>query len=212
MKKTGIKLARENKGLTILELSKLLKVNVSVIKGWEEGAGTISLNIVYDLIKILDTTSEMILFGIQNKPLNIDFLLEEQKKFILIFYNFIKDNYIENFKIDIKPNNRINSPRKNASISEKIKYLRESILDMNQSQFAKMINVTRGSINNWENGLSRPTISHITMICCLCHVTTDYLIMDNHPLEISPRELSNDEYLILKEFIQFLKRKNEKLL
>ncbi len=91
---------------------------------------------------------------------------------------------------------------------KKIKYIREHILNVNQSEFGKMINVTRGSVSNWENGLSKPNLSHISMICTICHITTDYLLIDNHPLEISARDLSNDEYKIISDLIAFFHNKN----
>lgn len=60
-----------------------------------------------------------------------------------------------------------------------------------------------------QNGYSKPTISHITMICSLCHITPDYLIMKDHPLEISARDLSDDQYYLLQEFIEFFKKENK---
>lgn len=46
-------------------------------------------------------------------------------------------------------------------IADKIKFLRTNILDLSQDKFAKKIDVTRATINNWEQGLSTPTIAHI---------------------------------------------------
>lgn len=208
MKKTDIEKIREKNGLTILELSKLLDINTTVIKSWEEGAGSISLSILNDLIKKLNTTAEIILFGIETPPLNIDSLSEKQKHYIFLIYDLIKDNYIDNIKLELHLNNNTIITKPSTPISDKIKYLRENILDMSQSKFAKMINVTRGSVSNWEHGYSNPTISHITMISSLCHITPDYLVRKNHPLEISARDLSNDQYYLLKKFIEFLKKEN----
>ena len=177
--KTGIKTIREKLGISALDLSKRINVNISVISSWEAGIGIIPSSTLKELMKILNTSSEMILFGVERKALNIDSLLENQN------INFTKNSYFAH------------------NTSEKIKYIREHILNVNQSEFGKMINVTRGSVSNWENGLSKPNLSHISMICTICHITTDYLLIDNHPLEISARDLSNDEYKIISDLIAF---------
>ncbi len=203
--KTGMKIIREKRGMSILELSKKLNVNVSVVSSWEAGAGIIPSTTLRELMKILNASSEMLLFGIERQPLNIDSLLEDQKIFILHFYDFIKNDNTYKPSKNISYTKRIYNTH---NVAEKIKYLRENILDINQSKFGKMINVTRGSVNNWENGLSKPTISHISMICTICHITTDYLLIDDHPLEISARGLSEDEYKIINDLISFFYNKN----
>ena len=94
-------------------------------------------------------------------------------------------------------------------IADKIKYLRTNILNLSQDKFAKKIDVTRITVNNWENGLSKPTIAHITMISLICNVTTDYLIRDDHPLEISVKNISNEEYQILSQLINYFRKINK---
>ena len=203
--KTGIKTIREKLGISALDLSKRINVNISVISSWEAGIGIIPSSTLKELMKILNTSSEMILFGVERKALNIDSLLENQKLFIFHFYDLIKnsDTYKNTQNINFTKNSYFEQKKK-----EKIKYIREHILNVNQSEFGKMINVTRGSVSNWENGLSKPNLSHISMICTICHITTDYLLIDNHPLEISARDLSNDEYKIISDLIAFFHNKN----
>lgn len=59
--KSGLQIAREKRKMKPLELAALLKVNESVLKGWEAGGGIIHLDTVIELMNILDTSSEMIL-------------------------------------------------------------------------------------------------------------------------------------------------------
>lgn len=208
MQLSGIKIARERCGLTIFQLSKILKLDIYVIMSWENGVGNIPYNILLQLMSILNTSSEILLFGVDKKPLNIDTLKEHQKKFIINFYDFIKENPSLNNKSKAKKEILFKDTKIITSIPQKITYLRENILDINQSQFGKMINVTRGSVSNWESGISKPTLSHISMICTICHITTDYLLLDKHPLEISARNLTEDEYKILQCMITFFIKKN----
>lgn len=95
-------------------------------------------------------------------------------------------------------------------IADKIKFLRTNILDLSQEKFEKKIDVTRGTINNWEQGLSVPTIAHITMIALVCNITTDYLIEDNHPLELFVRDINDREYQILLQLINYFNDINNK--
>lgn len=90
--KSGLQIARENKKMETLELAALLKINESVLKGWEAGSGTIQLDKVIKLMNILDTSSEMILFNESRKGLNIETLTEEQRNLIFELYKQMKNN------------------------------------------------------------------------------------------------------------------------
>ena len=90
--KSGLQIARENKKMETLELAALLKINESVLKGWEAGGGTIQLDKVIELMNILDTSSEMILFNESRKGLNIETLTEEQRNLIFELYKQMKNN------------------------------------------------------------------------------------------------------------------------
>lgn len=90
--KSGLQIARENKKMETLELAALLKINESVLKGWEAEGGTIQLDKVIKLMNILDTSSEMILFNESRKGLNIETLTEEQRNLIFELYKQMKNN------------------------------------------------------------------------------------------------------------------------
>lgn len=90
--KSGLQNAREKEKMNSLELAALLKVNESVLKGWEAGGGIIHLDTVIKLMNILDTSSEMILFNENRKGLNIETLTNEQRDVIFDLYNLMKDN------------------------------------------------------------------------------------------------------------------------
>lgn len=90
--KSDLQNAREKAKMNSLELAALLKVNESVLKGWEAGGGIIHLDTVIKLMNILDTSSEMILFNENRKGLNIETLTNEQRDVIFDLYNLMKDN------------------------------------------------------------------------------------------------------------------------
>lgn len=92
LNKSGLTLAREAAGLEIVELAAKLKVEVSVIRGWEAGGEVIPLNTVIKLIKILNTSAEMILFGENRQGLNIELLTNEQREIVMKLYNMMKNN------------------------------------------------------------------------------------------------------------------------
>lgn len=75
-----------------LELAALLKVNESVLKGWEAGAGIIRVDKVIELMNILDTSSEMILFNECRRGLVIETLTDEQRDVIFNLYKLMRDN------------------------------------------------------------------------------------------------------------------------
>ena len=90
--KSGLQIAREKKQMEPLELAALLKVNESVLKGWEAGAGIIHVDKVIELMNILDTSSEMILFNECRQGLVIETLTDEQRDVIFNLYKLMRDN------------------------------------------------------------------------------------------------------------------------
>ncbi|WP_296877731.1 helix-turn-helix transcriptional regulator [Thomasclavelia sp.] len=95
-------------------------------------------------------------------------------------------------------------------IADKIKFLRKEFLKMNQTTFSKIIGVSRGTIINWENGISQPTMSHIAMIAQITNVTIDYLVDKNKKLELSVVGINDEEYIILKELISYFESENKR--
>lgn len=47
------------------------------------------------------------------------------------------------------------------NIGEKIKFLRKNILQLNQGEFARKLNVSRLTVRNWECGYSKPVPENI---------------------------------------------------
>lgn len=90
-KKNGLKKAMDNSNIDELELAAKLKVDTSLIKIWETGAGSIPLSILMEISKILHTSTEMILFSEERKPLNFSCLNDEQKQLVLYVYKSLKN-------------------------------------------------------------------------------------------------------------------------
>lgn len=94
--------------------------------------------------------------------------------------------------------------------AEKITYLRTNFMKMSRAKFAKEIGVSRETVRAWEVGSSCPTTNHIMMIASCCKVTTDYLAIDDHPLELSSHKLDDDQYELLLHIITFYENENKK--
>ena len=59
--------------------------------------------------------------------------------------------------------------------AERLKYLRKE-KDLKQEELANALNVSKGIISLWENGLREPTISNLVTIASYFHVSIDYLV------------------------------------
>lgn len=90
--KIGLKAARENKGISQSQLAGIMKIDVSVIKGWEAGASFPTVEVLRYLASLLNTSTEMLLFSEQREPLDISNLTDKQKSWILDFYKSIVKN------------------------------------------------------------------------------------------------------------------------
>ena len=48
--------------------------------------------------------------------------------------------------------------------------------DLKQEELANALNVSKGIISLWENGLRAPTMSNLVTIASYFHVSIDYLV------------------------------------
>lgn len=92
-------------------------------------------------------------------------------------------------------------------ISDKIKYIRDELLNLSQEAFAMKIGVTRVTIRNWENGISKPVVSNLLMIAMVGNVTLDYLIFDEVSEQLSLIGIDEEQYKILKDLIEYFKNR-----
>ena len=83
-------------------------------------------------------------------------------------------------------------------IGEKIKELRERN-KLTQSDLAKLLNITRSSVNAWESGLSAPSTQYIAELARILKVSTDYLLGLNNTATISVTGLDTIEVGLLVE-------------
>lgn len=92
-------------------------------------------------------------------------------------------------------------------ISEKIKELRE-LSQISQSQLAKKLDVTRSSVNAWENGLSTPTTQYIVDMAKLFHVSADYILGMETEHMVSLRGYSEEEIKFVMNLLHYIDSRN----
>lgn len=86
-------------------------------------------------------------------------------------------------------------------IAETIKSLRENA-KITQSELAKKLNVTRSSINAWEQGVSVPSTALLVQLAQFFHVSTDYLLGLEQNLTLDISALDETEVKILCELVK----------
>lgn len=93
-------------------------------------------------------------------------------------------------------------------VSDRIKILREK-RGWTQADLAKILNVTRSSVNAWEQGISVPSTALIVMLAGVLNVSTDYLLGADQHAVISVCGLSDEEVAVLVSVAnQFRKNKD----
>lgn len=61
------------------------------------------------------------------------------------------------------------------TIGQRIRYVREEILELSGEEFGKLLNVTKTAVSNWEKGNRTADIHTLSKIAELGNVTLDYL-------------------------------------
>ena len=90
-------------------------------------------------------------------------------------------------------------------IGDTIRALREQA-GYSQSELAKKLSVTRSSVNAWESGLSAPTAVYIIELAKLFHVSTDFILGQEHSRQINLSGLTEREVRILYELLDYFRQ------
>lgn len=84
--KTGIEIALEKANMTEKELAGRMKLDPSTLKGWEVGAGSMKIEALLKMAKVLNASTDLLLFAEDREPLSLEYLQEENRKIVIDFY------------------------------------------------------------------------------------------------------------------------------
>ena len=92
-------------------------------------------------------------------------------------------------------------------IARRIKNLREQN-NCTQAELAKQLNITRSSVNAWEQGISVPSTQYIVELAHIFSVSTDYLLGVGHTATISVEGLQEEDTEMVSALVSLLRAKN----
>jgi len=99
-------------------------------------------------------------------------------------------------------------PNELFTLSQKIKMLRENA-NMTQAELARILGLSRSSVNAWEMGLSVPSTQYVVDLAKRFHVSTDYLLGIEETSTISTDGLTQKQISVLLETISCFKQPND---
>ena len=91
-------------------------------------------------------------------------------------------------------------------IAEKVKKLREH-KGLSQAELARLLGITRSSVNAWEMGISVPSTQYIVDLAGVFDISTDYLLGVDSSSTISVAGLTDSDILLVHSIIEHLKNK-----
>jgi len=91
---------------------------------------------------------------------------------------------------------------------KRIKELRVS-RGMKQTELAKIMSVTRSSVNAWEMGISAPTAAKLVELSLYFHVSTDYILGLDEREFIALDCLDEEQREILYALLQYFHKHSE---
>ena len=91
-------------------------------------------------------------------------------------------------------------------IAEKVKKLREQ-KGLSQAELARLLGITRSSVNAWEMGISVSLTQYIVDLAGVFDISTDYLLGVDSSSTISVAGLTDSDILLVHNIIEHLKNK-----
>lgn len=92
-------------------------------------------------------------------------------------------------------------------IADRIKMLRTQ-KEMSQSGLAKVLGISRASVNAWEMGISVPSTQYIIELSEIFGVSTDYLLCVRRTQALNLDGLTDEDITMLYSLSQHLRAKN----
>lgn len=80
---------------------------------------------------------------------------------------------------------------------------------LTQTDLAKVMSVTRSSVNAWEMGISAPTAAKLVELSLFFHVSTDYLLGLEQKEVIELDSLTEEQKAILYSLLTYFQKQNK---
>lgn len=95
-------------------------------------------------------------------------------------------------------------------IADRIKMLRIT-KNISQAELARMLGITRSSVNAWEQGFSIPSTSYLVELAGLFSVSTDYLLGLNQNSSLDVSGLDTEQIRILYGLAEHFRKEQREL-
>ena len=102
----------------------------------------------------------------------------------------------------------IHYDRSEIMVADRIKGLREQ-RGLTQTELAKLLGITRSSVNAWEMGISIPSTQYIVELSLIFKVSTDYLLGVDKSASIDVSGLDEKDIEVVHNLVEHLRNKNK---
>ena len=190
----------QEKNISLQYLSSRLNVSVQLLEYWIDKDYSIRVNQAIQLSSTLDVSINRLFLGTEKPSLNISKLNFEQ---IQIIYDILDPNHRKQKRHT--PNKALEDIK---DMGDKIKFIRKDILNLSQNKLAKSFNVSRETVKYWDSGMYLTSIDKIRDISILSKISMDYILIENHPLEISTYKMDEKIYNVINQLIDIFAGEN----
>lgn len=123
-----------------------------------------------------------------NQPINLEGLTWNQVQDIMklihpeLFTDIKRSSKFKNFEYNLKND-----------MGDRMRFLREVVFSLSQTQFGKYMEVTRNTAKYWDEG--QINVDKILKISQRTNISMDFMIRDNNPLTLQTQGMSEALYL-----------------
>lgn len=94
-------------------------------------------------------------------------------------------------------------------IADRIKRLRMSY-GLTQADVARSLEITRSSVNAWEQGIASPSVAYLIKLASLFKVSTDYILGLEHKTVLDISGIDDDGVKILLNMFRYMRDRHDR--
>lgn len=192
------------KNITLKQLASEVDIQYGLLVEWTKSLYRLNVDDAKKLAEFFGVSLDKLIFETENPPINID-CLKSSRTAIDEFSKMLHMEQMNKKNKSKKKRMRSKKCEELSGIHYRLRFARTEIKGASLKDVARVANVSWQLVQKWETVTAPTGIKDYCVISDYTKVTLDYLLYEDHPLEITSYGMNVDWYYTLINIAERLK-------